>query len=259
MKPERIAPDVLLYPGGDAFKIMPEMADESVDHVFADPPYGEQTHKGARTGGDGEKVLIDFDSITDEQFVTFCREAVRVSRRWVLLTCEWRHAVAVEREMPEAFVRLGVWYKPDGSPQFTGDRPGTGWEGILILHRPGRKKWNGGGHHAFWSHPVERNNVHRTQKPLKLLRRWVKQFTDEGDTILDAFAGSGTTGVAALIEGRGAVLIERKPEYCDIIRDRIRTADGTKPGTLLALLPQQGSFDCDETTPEPEEIPCPNL
>jgi site-specific DNA-methyltransferase (adenine-specific) len=64
------------------------------------------------------------------------------------MTCEWRHASKFE-EAGLPLVRLGVWIKPNGAPQFTGDRPGTGWEAVAILHRSGKKKWNGGGLSTF--------------------------------------------------------------------------------------------------------------
>lgn len=191
---------------GDAFAILPTLPNASVDHVFTDPPYGEQTHKGARTGNEDD-ILIDFASINDDQFVALCRESVRVARRWVILTCEWRHAAFAEQAgLP--VVRLGVWIKPNGAPQFTGDRPGTGWEAVLLLHREGQKRWHGGGHHAVWNYNKIQADFHPTQKPLPLLKKWIAQFTDVGETILDPFAGSGTTGVACLQTGRGFVGIE---------------------------------------------------
>lgn len=60
---------------------------------------------------------------------------------------------------------------------------------------------------------------HPNQKPLALMRWLVSRFP--GGLILDPFAGSGTTGVAALAESRSAVLIEQSPEYCAIARRRI--------------------------------------
>lgn len=210
---------------GDCFGWLEDAADGAVDHVFSDPPYGEQTHKGAQTtkkkdGGFATEKLVHFDSITDDQFLWVCRRCVRAAKRWVVMTCEWRHAVAAERELGKEFVRLGVFLKPDASPQFTGDRPGTGWEAVLVLHREGKKRWNGGGHHAVWSHNCERG-LHPTQKPVALLRQWVRQFTDPGELILDPFAGSGTTGEAALREGRRCLLIEKDEKFADVIRGRL--------------------------------------
>jgi DNA modification methylase len=58
--------------------------------------------------------------------------------------------------------------------------------------------------------------------------KWcVRLVTPPGGLVLDLFAGSGTTGVAALAEGRRAVLVERVPEYCDIIRRRLSEPAGS--------------------------------
>jgi DNA modification methylase len=68
----------------------------------------------------------------------------------------------------------------------------------------------------------ERRNVHPTVKPIELMRWLVRLVTPPGGTILDPFAGSGTTGCAAVLEGFRFVGIEREPEYADIAEARIR-------------------------------------
>lgn len=74
-------------------------------------------------------------------------------------------------------------------------------------------------------------NDHPTVKPLDLMRWVVRLVTPPGGVCLDPFAGSGTTGVAAIHEGRGAVLIEREPRYAQIANDRIRhAAEGVRHG-----------------------------
>jgi len=63
--------------------------------------------------------------------------------------------------------------------------------------------------------------VHPTQKPLALMR-WCLSLVEDAATVLDPFAGSGTTGVAAKLEGRKATLIEISEEYCEKAADRLR-------------------------------------
>lgn len=204
---------------GDAFAYLSGLSDMMVDHVITDPPYGEQTHVGARSQKDIANSFINFKHFTDDQFLTLCTESVRVARRWVIMTCEWRHAVLAEQSgLP--VVRLGVWVKPNAAPQFTGDRPGTGWESVLILHREGKKRWNGGGHHAVWNVPIVQGQ-HPTQKPLPLLKKWIHQFTDAGELICDPLMGSGSTGVAALQMQRCFVGIERESKWFDLATRRI--------------------------------------
>lgn len=63
---------------------------------------------------------------------------------------------------------------------------------------------------------------HPTQKPLELMRWCIQLAGDAAQTILDPFAGSGTTGRAAKDMGRKAVLIEREERYCEIAAERMR-------------------------------------
>ena len=205
---------------GDCLEILPTLP--KVDAVITDPPYGARTHEGARTGSIGGEALIDFASIDDETFLRACTLCLGVANRWVVMSCEWRHAAKLE-ESGLPLIRLGVWIKPNGAPQFTGDRPGTGWEAVAILHNAGKKKWNGGGQHAVWTIPkVE--GPHPTTKPPALLKKWLQQFTDANETVLDPFMGGGSTGEACMVNDRNFIGIEIEPKYFDIACERIANA-----------------------------------
>lgn len=219
MRKEQIGAATLYL--ADAFDILPSLGE--VDCIITDPPYGPKTHARALTLKAGSlSPLVDFDSITEEQFIAFCTHAVQLAKRWVILSSEWRYVAALERAgLP--LVRFGIWHKIDSAPSFHGDRPASGWEAIAILHREGKKRWNGGGHHAVWVCNVERGE-HPTQKPLPLLLDWVKKFTDEGETVLDPFMGSGTTAVACLKLGRKFIGIEKREDYFNTARARIEAA-----------------------------------
>jgi site-specific DNA-methyltransferase (adenine-specific) len=200
---------------------MPTLGD--VDVLITDPPYNAKTHKGARSAKSLSKSQIDFDSLSEKQFIEFCANAVAQTRRWVLMSCAWQHAALLETAgIP--LVRLGAWVKPNAAPQFTGDRPGVGWESVAILHRDGKKRWNGGGHHAVWVCNVE-HGKHPTQKPLPLLLDWIAKFTEPGELVLDPFCGSGTTGVACERLGRRFIGIEKNPNYLDLAYSRIAAAN----------------------------------
>lgn len=68
-------------------------------------------------------------------------------------------------------------------------------------------------------------NIHPTVKPLALMRYLCRLITPEWGTILDPFAGSGTTGAAAIAEDFGVILIEREAEYLPIIEKRLNDAE----------------------------------
>ena len=64
--------------------------------------------------------------------------------------------------------------------------------------------------------------VHPTQKPVALMEYLIKTYTNEGDLVLDNAAGSGSTGVACKNLNRNYILIEKEPEYIDIINKRLK-------------------------------------
>ena len=74
---------------------------------------------------------------------------------------------------------------------------------------------------TFSNNKVPEDNFHPTQKPVDLLRYLILTYSNEGDTILDATIGSGTTAVAALMEKRHFIGFETNKEYFDIAQGRI--------------------------------------
>lgn len=197
----------------DAFHLLGSLADGAVDVTICDPPYDAKTHAHGVSGFRAATAQpIDFAPFGAEDLRRFVRDALRVSKRWVLAFCAAEQFAAYQQAAedfaPGSWVRGGIWVKPDPAPQFTGDRPGQWGDGIAIMHRPGKKRWNGGGHPARWTCGVERNErVHPTQKPLGLM--------------LDPFAGSATTALACLRLGRRFLGSEIDPRYHALGLERI--------------------------------------
>lgn len=196
-----------------------------VDHVITDPPYDDKTHKGALTnkggnGSNGGNVLVSFQKYSGEEFMQAVRGALGIANGWVVLTCAIAH-VELARVMPE-FIRLGAWVKLNPMPQITGDRPGQGFEPVVILHSGKVKKsWNRGGGSAVWHDCVVDKATVATEKPLSLICKFVNDFTQEGETILDSHMGSGTTAIACIRTGRRFIGIEKDVHHFKIARDRI--------------------------------------
>ena len=216
---------VTLY-HGDSREIMAELEDASVACVITDPPYTDRTHGMAKSNagkGHGTRA-IDFDSLTSEDLRSVLTECARVSERWVVSSLDYAHAFQVESDPPEGLrvLRLGVWVKTNPMPQISADRPAQGWESIAYMHRADAKPvWTGGGRHGNFIAPVQQNAGHPTVKPIGMVTDWVNWFTSPGDTVLDPFAGSGTTLRAAVNEGRKAVGIELEERYCELIAQRM--------------------------------------
>lgn len=209
------------------------LPDKSIDHVICDPPYDEHTHsrggKAVRRYDGGAGIgTIPFAPLKDVR--PAAEQIARVTKRWSLIFCAVRQIEAWASAMESLgwrVPRVMVWVKPDASPQFSGDRPGHGFEPVVLAHPVGRTRWNAGGmkgvyeclrmdRESGWHHP--------TQKPLDLMESLVRDFTDPGETILDPFAGSGTTGVACKRLGRRFIGWERDPKYHAIAVKRIEAA-----------------------------------
>lgn len=218
----------------DCAEVLPTLPEKSVAHVITDPPYEQQAHTlGRRLNGktleNGARAVLEaplsFPAITAEQRAAVSAEFARLVARWCLVFCQVEAAVTWSRALaPLVTKRIGVWVKPDAMPQFTGDRPGMGYESIVFAHRAGRSRWNGGGRVGVFTH--NKNSPggahhHETQKPLPLMLELVELFTDPDDLVLDPFAGSGTTGVACLRLGRRFIGIEKDAKYAAIAQERL--------------------------------------
>lgn len=90
---------------------------------------------------------------------------------------------------------------------------------------------------------VPRANHHPTVKPIALMRWLVRLVTPPGGTVLDPFAGSGSTGCAAVLEGFAFVGLEQDAEYCEIARKRIVFWEGKRPVEIQYALPLEGAAD----------------
>jgi site-specific DNA-methyltransferase (adenine-specific) len=236
---------------GDCLEVMATL--DKVDHVITDPPYEAEAHslqrrvavgvaqggkaRGKRAGWNkADKVVVaplDFPAIGPAERDACAVQFGRLAIRWSLVFCQ-AEAVAVWRDALTAggmsFRRAAVWVKPDAQPQLSGDRPGMGYESIVCAHAPGRSAWNGGGRvgvftHCKNDHVLGTTGSHPTQKPRALMVELVEHFTDPGETILDAFAGSGTTGVACLRLGRRFIGIEKDPKYFALACERLRAEE----------------------------------
>jgi site-specific DNA-methyltransferase (adenine-specific) len=219
---------------GDCLDVLPGLAP--VDHFITDPPYEAQAHAaGRRLLGEqrnGRRTVeygaLDFDAMTPALRQASAALMVSRCKGWLLAFCQ-AEAVALWRDAFVAgggrYMRAMVWLKPDGAPQFTGDRPGMGYESIATAWcGDGRSSWHGGGRHGVFRHAQRDSNApkeHMTQKPVALMDELVGLFTSPGDCIGDAFMGSGTTGVAAVRHGRRFVGIERERRHFNVACERI--------------------------------------
>lgn len=82
--------------------------------------------------------------------------------------------------------------------------------------------YNQRSHHSVWNYSIDTNKQgHITPKPVDLLVNIISHCTKPGDLVLDCFGGSGSTAIAAIRTNRDYLLIEREPQYIQLINERI--------------------------------------
>lgn len=235
--------DCTLYLG-DCLDVLPTLKD--VDSVITDPPYEAIMHKakaGAarriRTDGRPDIKSLDFDCIDDIR-VDIANLVPQICSGWSLIFCapegvgRWADAINASAAK---YKRACIWVKPDSTPQLNGQGPAMGYENIVASWcGTGYSRWNAGGKRGVYTHLTnsrDRHGVHPTEKPVRLMKELIGDFTNQGDLIADPFMGSGTTGVACAQMGRRFIGIEKSREYFDIACQRIEDAY-RQPDLLIA-------------------------
>lgn len=219
----------------DSMTVLPDLGP--VDHILSDPPYEQSLHdaknkasKHVRHDGGTLGRSLGFAGIDEirEDVVRLCSD---LCQGWFIAFCtiegvgKWADAINVS---PMKYKRGCVWVKPDSTPQMNGQGPAQGAECFVTAWcGTGFAKWNAGGKRGIYRHltnPPDRQGGHPTEKPWRLMRDIILDFTMPGQVILDPFAGGGTTAVAAVLTGRKAICIEVNPDYFDIMRLRVEAA-----------------------------------
>lgn len=230
---------------GDALTILPTLPVDQVDAVVCDPPYnsGGRTNTARRShgardkyvSGDAKHPLPDFiGDNRDQRAYTYwlslvLAQCLRVTRDGgsALVFTDWAQLPATSDALQAGgWTWRGIipWRKPIARPTPNGFKRECeyvlwGTRGEPLRHAPTvyLPGWLEG------SQPRGKQRVHITQKPVSIMRQLVR-IAPEGGTVLDPFAGSGTTGVAALEEGRRFIGIEDSATIAGSARERLTAA-----------------------------------
>lgn len=224
--------DCTLYLGS-CVDILPTLG--RVSQIIADPPYEAQAHKKmrrtSRSVKTGEDVSLDFSAITEDLRDFISEWGTLNCDGWCIYFCQ-AEAVAAWRDSIEKFdgkyKRPCIWVKPDSTPQLNGQMPAMGYENFVCQWAgQGHSRWNAGGKRGVYTHCTnqpDRTGLHPTEKPLPLMCEILKDFTNQGETILAPFMGSGTTLVACAKMGRKGIGIELDQKYFDLACKRVEEA-----------------------------------
>ena len=246
---------------GDCLELMASMDPHSVDMVLCDLPYGI-------TSQNPWDVRIPFPELWDA-YRTVCRpEAAIVLFSSGMFTADlmesnpdmWRYNLVWEKSAPSGFLNAGraplrahedvlVFYKrqPKYNPQMT---RGHAKKSVSKVSRMNSEHSS---NYGTYRDPVDYEScerfprsvlhfpkdtqtsaLHPTQKPVALCSWLIRTYTDRGDLVLDSCMGSGSVGVAAVMEGRRFVGFEAQERYFRIAEDRIgKAAEAVRTRTTL--------------------------
>ena len=242
---------------GDVLKELERFPENYFDMIFADPPYFLSS--GSFTCQNGKMVSVkkgDWDEshgLSDDfnfhlAWIKACRRVLKPSGTiWISGTYHSIYQCGFILQNAKYHILNDIsWYKPNASPNLS-CRFFTASHETLIWARKDKKakhifnykemkdgdwpedqlKKKGLQMRSVWSMGTPRKEEkkfgkHPTQKPLDLLRRIVLASTNKGDKVLDPFAGSSTTGVAANLFGRKFVGIDSEKNYLDLSIKRLQ-------------------------------------
>ena len=241
---------------GDTLSTMPTIPPESIDLIFADPPYFMQTsgilHRpegsefhGCNDHWDKFSSLTEYESFT-RNWLTLCKRLLKPTGSiWVIGSMQCIYTIgSVMQTLGFWFINDIVWQKSNPVPNFTGSRLNNSHETLIwaVKDRHSRYTFNyktakylnsGKQLGSVWIFPVCSGNerlkdshgrkIHNTQKPIALLERIIAISSRIGDTVLDPFAGTMTTAAAAKKLGRRYIMIERDEVYCSHGRKRLES------------------------------------
>jgi site-specific DNA-methyltransferase (adenine-specific) len=237
---------------GDCLEIMPTLADKSVDMILCDLPYGTTACKW--------DTVIPFEPlwaqykrlIKDNGAIVLTASQPFTSALVMSNPGMFRHEYIWFKNVPTGMAQgnyapmkyhesvlvfsvnpIGVFNKEMGEREgkgkdcynyehYCGESNHVKMEKVKKFY--GAKLVNPSSILLFNTAPNRKDKFHPTQKPVALFEYLILTYSNEGDTVLDNCAGSGTTGIAAINTGRKLIMIEKDAAYCKIIKDRIEKA-----------------------------------
>lgn len=247
----------------DCFQVFPQIADESIDTIFIDPPYflsgGSTCQNGKQVPshkGDWDQPLgFHAENIFHESYIRECLRVLKPNGSFFL--CGTQHNLYqcgyILKSLGAYIINEIVWYKPNAAPCMTRRMFTHSHESVLWILKDRKAK------HTFnysamkngefpednlkkphkqmrtvWSIPLTPKREksfgkHPTQKPYALLSRLLKAVSLEGDFILDPMMGSGTSGIAAVSMGLHYIGIESDPSHYKTAAARINSISDTHP------------------------------
>jgi len=253
---------------GDCIALMRQMPAASVDLVFADPPYNLQLNADLRRPNNSvvDGVDDDWDKFADfATYDRFTRDWLSAARRvlkpdgslWVIGSYHNIFRVgAILQDLGFWILNDVVWRKTNPMPNFRGRRFTNAHETLIWCSQSSDARYTFNYEtmkalnedlqmRSDWLIPLcsgperlkqDGKKAHPTQKPEALLHRVLMASSRPGDTVLDPFFGTGTTGAVAKRLGRRFIGLEREESYAKIARARIADIEPLESSDMLSIV-----------------------
>lgn len=207
---------------GDCVEKLKEIPNDSIDLVVADPPYFQgMTHNGQKGAFNDLVICKPFF----EKFAEELRRVLKPTGEFYMF-CDWRGYAFYYPILSAALPvkNLIVWDKISGAGNFyTYTHEFIMFGAMCNKNKKGTNVWREKGF-SSGAKSTNGEKVHPTQKPVELIEKIIANGSNPGDTVLDPFMGSGTTGVACAKNDRRFIGIELDSNYFKIATDRIKRA-----------------------------------
>ena len=240
---------------GDCIKVLNKLPENSVDLIFADPPYflsnggisckaGKMVSVNKADWDKSKGLTKDFEFTLE--WLEACKRVLKENGTiWISGTLHNIYQVGFGLQSLNYKILNEIsWFKPNAPPNLSCRYFAHSHETIIWARKNEKiphkfnyaemKEWDdkitpsGKQMRSIWNIPLtprseKTHGKHPTQKPIELLKRIIISSTDKGATVLDPFNGSGTTGVVANMLGRKYIGIDMNKEYLEISKKRIKS------------------------------------
>ena len=239
---------------GDCIELLDNIPDGSVDLILTDPPYnisqkGKELKRStfnAPAIRRSKNIRLDFgdwDLMDRQNFLKF-------TKTWFTKKEDIGYLIHLGKSNDCRYRTIYTWHKTNPTPSILRVNYLSSTEFIFIGSK-GQKQWT-----FNYSMPQEMHNffetanssvygetTHPTEKPISLMEHFIRIHTNENDTVLDCFMGSGTTGVAAVNLRRKFIGIEKNAEYFNIAKERIDNVLNSRPQYIKVNNMRQNTFE----------------
>lgn len=214
------------------------MDGQKADMVLTDPPYGVSfvgvkgtMYSSGKKAGKNSAEMIKADDLRGDDLTQLFTDSISCAHAASKDGAAMYIFFAINRsaETLAGLSKVGleirnwlIWDKGNVGFHAMGAQYKPNYESFLYCYKTGRSPaWYGGQkEQTIWRHPIEREGLHPTMKPVSLLQRALENNSKQGDEILDLFGGSGSTLIACEKTTRHCRMMELDPKYCDVIIKR---------------------------------------